>query len=441
MESAMEKKKASVTTLGCRVNQYESQACAEVFTKHGYTIVSAQENCDAYLINTCSVTAESDRKCRQTIRRICQAAQENHAIVILCGCHIQAHFKEYPAGERLFVCGNTDKPLFVQRVLEGLPCPNPCPSRDEMTHYDSASVSSSRNTRAFIKIEDGCDNFCTYCIVPHLRGPVRSRKPEEVEKEARRLAENGFREVVLTGIETSFYGRDLEQKTDLADLARRISAVEGIERIRFGSLRPTLFTEEFTRRLSAIPKILPHFHLSVQSGSDRILAMMKRDYGKKDILDVFKTVRRHFPDVTFSADLICGFPGELEADLEDSAQVIEKGMLLHSHVFPYSERPGTPAAEMRNPIPVHQRKDRCARLLSLGSKIARETIEDFKDREMKVLVEKVSGNRAYGYTENFIYTAFAPSPDLKAGEIVSVILTGDADRKPSLWVAKAKLKG
>ena len=432
-------KKAAILTLGCRVNQYESQTCAELFEKYGYRLSSVEEDCDVYLINTCSVTAESDRKCRQAIRKLCTRAAANRGCVVICGCHIQGHFEDYTSLPSVHLCGNTNKARFLESVLTGNAYETPCPPREEMLFYDTACLSSSTNTRAFIKIEDGCDNFCTYCIVPHLRGPVRSRPAEEVVEEAKRLADNGFREVVLTGIETSFYGRDLKNGIDLAELSRMVSEVKGIHRIRFGSLRPTLFTEEFTQRLSEVSKVLPHFHLSIQSGSNRVLAMMGRDYTKQDILKVFSTVRTYFPEATFSADLICGFPGEFESDVDDSAEIIEKGMLLHSHVFPYSERPGTPAAQMANPIPVRLRKERCARLVSLGEKISRENILDRKGKICRVLVEKIIGNRAFGYTEQFIHTVFSVSPAVKKGEIVTVRLSGDTERKPGQWFAKATM--
>ncbi len=435
MDAPMEKR-AGVLTLGCRVNQYETQACSELISSYGYRIVPLQEDCDLYFINTCSVTAESDRKCRQAIHKVLAMAEKRNAVVVLCGCHIQAHPEATIHQERVYRCGNTDKVAFVGKVLEGTALKAEIPAREQMKEFYPSRVCSSKNTRAFIKIEDGCDNFCSYCIVPHLRGPVRSRPVQEVLAEAERLSQNGYRELVLTGIETSFYGKDLPLQTDLCSLAEAVSQIPGVDRIRFGSLRPTLFTEDFTKRLSRIPKILPHFHLSIQSGSNKILAMMKRYYDRQEVFDVFDRLRRYFPDVTFSADLICGFPGETEQDFSDSAEMVRKGSLLHAHIFPYSERPGTPAAQIRCQVPVRLRKERCAKLLSLAQRVAKETILDFQEKRFSVLVEKKNGAVAYGYTENFIYTQFY-CPEAAAGDLIPVVLNGIVEHKPGELVAKA----
>lgn len=430
--------KASIVTLGCRVNQYESQACGEIIASYGYDIVPLQKGCHLYFVNTCSVTAESDRKCRQSIHKVLEMAKEEGATVILCGCHIQAHPQSFYEGAKVFRCGNGDKSEFVRKVMEGAAPKDEIPLREEMKQFYPTRVCRSKNTRAFLKIEDGCDNFCSYCIVPHLRGPVRSRPVDEILQEAGRLADNGYQELVLTGIETSFYGKDLEAPTDLCTLAQEVGKLEKVKRIRFGSLRPTVFTEEFTRRLSENEKILPHFHLSIQSGSDKILAMMRRNYSRQDIFQVFDRVRRYFPQVTFSADLICGFPGETEQDYADSVETVNKGRFLHAHIFPYSERPGTPAAQMQCQVPVHLRKERCARLLSHSEKIARDTILDHRGNTFEMLVEKTFGNAAFGYTENFIYTQVY-APQAKPGDIIKVTLNGQTDRKGGATVAKAQL--
>ncbi|MBQ9543566.1 MAG: MiaB/RimO family radical SAM methylthiotransferase, partial [Clostridia bacterium] len=317
-----QKKKLGAVTLGCRVNQYETQACCEIFESFGYETSEPSEDCDAFFLNTCSVTLESDRKSRQMISRLVKFARPSGAPVVVCGCHVQAHPDEVFDYDRIYLCGNADKSAFVRSFLEGECAGVSVPSRKEMDRFYPAGVSFSKNTRAFVKIEDGCDNFCSYCIVARLRGPVRSRPADEVEADVRRLAANGYREIVLTGIETSFYGRDPGGE-DLVSLSERVSRIEGVERIRFGSLRPTLFTRDFSRRLSGVEKVMPHFHLSVQSGSDRILSLMRRGYGRDDVLRAFENVREFFADAAFSADVICGFPGETEEDFLLSASLVE----------------------------------------------------------------------------------------------------------------------
>jgi threonylcarbamoyladenosine tRNA methylthiotransferase MtaB len=250
-----DKPKVHIETLGCRVNQYESQACKEIFEAFGYECVDYTNWIDCYFINTCSVTLESDRKSRNMIRRMINEARYNNAKVIVCGCHVQANPEEEFDYDNIYLCGNQNKADFVKKVLEGAAEKKEIPQRSEMKCFFDTPVTSSKNTRAFIKIEDGCDNFCSYCIVPYLRGPVRSRDPISILREVEALADKGYTEVVLTGIETSYFGKDLQDGWDLAVLAEKIAQFDKIKRIRFGSLRPTLFTEDFCKRLSAVKKL------------------------------------------------------------------------------------------------------------------------------------------------------------------------------------------
>ena len=308
-----------------------------------------------------------------------------------------------------------------------------------MKCFFDTPVTSSKNTRAFIKIEDGCDNFCSYCIVPYLRGPVRSRDPISILREVEALAEKGYTEVVLTGIETSYFGKDLQEGWDLAVLAEKIAQFDKIKRIRFGSLRPTLFTEDFCKRLSAVKKIADHFHLSVQSGSNAVLAMMRRNYTREDLQSVFENIKKYFPSSNLSADIICGFPGETERDLKDSADIITKGRFLHTHIFPYSERPGTQAAKSAFQLPVSIRKQRASALLDHADKVARDVLTSFKDDEVEVLVEKTNGNLCFGYTSNFIHTKFTSSKPLQKGEIVKVRLSDQTLARSNSLTVKAEL--
>jgi len=431
--------KVHIETLGCRVNQYESQACKEVFEAFGYECVDYTNWVDCYFINTCSVTLESDRKSRNMIRRMIGEAKMKNAAAIVCGCHVQANPDEEFDYENIYLCGNSNKAEFVKRVLEHNAPKRDVPKRSEMKCFFDTPTTSSKNTRAFIKIEDGCDNFCSYCIVPYLRGPVRSRDPESILREARILAEKGYTELVLTGIETSYFGKDLEGGWDLASLAERISLTDGIKRIRFGSLRPTLFTEDFCRRLSAIDKIADHFHLSVQSGSNSVLTMMRRNYSHEDLLAVFENIKRYFPASNLSADIICGFPGETQRDLKDSADIISKGRFLHTHIFPYSERPGTSAAKSAFQLPVSVRKQRASELLEHADKIAREVLFSHKDQYHEVLVEKISANACFGYTSNFIHTRFPARDGIKKGQTVRVKLGEQTLARSNSLTVKAEL--
>lgn len=419
------KKKLGALTLGCRVNQYETQACCEIFESFGYAVSEPSGDCDAFFLNTCSVTLESDRKSRQMIARLVRLARSSGAPVLVCGCHVQAHPGEVFGYERVYFCGNSDKCAFVSDFLIGLARTEPVPARNEMDRFYPARVSGSKNTRAFVKIEDGCDNFCSYCIVARLRGPVRSRPAEEVEEDVCRLAANGFREIVLTGIETSFYGRDLGGE-DLVSLSERVGAVSGVERIRFGSLRPTLFTRDFCRRLSGVVKVMPHFHLSVQSGSDRVLSLMRRGYGRDDVLRSFDNVRTFFSDPAFSADVICGFPGETEEDFLSSVSLVEEGSLIHTHVFPYSERPGTLAASMPDSVPQAIRRSRAARLIARSDEVAASFIAAHAGKKKTVLVEKTGARHAVGHTENFITVRFPSFPGVSPGDLVGVVLNGES---------------
>ncbi len=423
-------------TLGCRVNQYETQACCEIFESFGYTVSEPSPDCSAFFVNTCSVTLESDRKSRQMISRLVRFARPTGAPVLVCGCHVQAHPDELFGYDRVYLCGNADKSAFVRSFLEGEEISRAVPARVEMRPYYPARVTGSKNTRAFVKIEDGCDNFCSYCIVARLRGPVRSRPADDVVAEVRDLAANGYREIVLTGIETSFYGRDLGGE-DLVSLSGRVAEVPGIERVRFGSLRPTLFTRDFSRRLSAVGKVMPHFHLSVQSGSDRILSLMRRGYGRKELLEAFENVREFFPDAAFSADVICAFPGETEDDLLLSASLVEEGSFVHTHVFPYSERPGTLAATLPDSVPVPLRRERAARLIALADRVARGFIAERAGKRMSVLAETVRSRFCYGYTENYVHTRFPAPPDVSTGDLVPVILSGESSAVRGTLCAEA----
>jgi threonylcarbamoyladenosine tRNA methylthiotransferase MtaB len=258
-----------------------------------------------------------------------------------------------------------------------------------------------------------------------VRGRVRSRSQEEIVNEVTRLSQNGYREIVLTGIETGAYGEDFSERASLPDLVEAVSAVSGIERIRFGSLKPSLFTDEFCSRLSAVSRVMPHFHLSLQSGSDRVLAAMRRKYGREEALRAIETIYRYFPDAGLSADLICGFPGETEPDFLETVSLVEEAKLLHTHIFPFSPREGTRAYEMKDDVPPEEKKRRCACLLSKAKEMSIHFALQREGRTYRVLCERIRSGFAFGYTENFIYTKTPASPDLAVGEVFPVVLSSE----------------
>ncbi|MBQ9717526.1 MAG: MiaB/RimO family radical SAM methylthiotransferase, partial [Clostridia bacterium] len=342
----------SVTTLGCRVNQYESLSFTEGLKKYGIHVVRPGEPCDAAIVNTCTVTAESDRKSRQMIRRA--ASYADH--VIVTGCFAQISADTAAAIDKVtYVCGNGGKASLADTVYAILTGTyggdkNNVGAPDG---YDAVEMVTSQpeRTRSYIKIEDGCENRCAYCIIPKARGPVRSKKPETVLEEAKALAAAGCREVILTGIETASYGMDFEGRQPygyrLAELIGEIAAVDGIERIGLGSLEPTVMSDYFVGTLASTPKILPHFHLSIQSGCSRTLAEMKRRYNADMARTALRRMRDAMPDVTFSCDVIVGFPGETEEDFSETLEFCREARFLHMHIFPYSKRAGTVAAERK----------------------------------------------------------------------------------------------
>ncbi len=428
--------KAAYLTLGCRVNQYETQCIREELEREGFMLGSIDEPCDVYVINTCAVTAESVRKGRQAIRRALRQKEQNpNAIVCVCGCYAQGSFKDgisLPQGIDV-LAGNSRKNALAKEILrlyqKKSENRNPLDLREDIAivrQYETLSLCRSHNARAFVKIEDGCNSFCSYCYVPLVRGRVRSRPLDEVKREVLALTENGYREVVLTGIETGAWGEDLEGTNSLCDLVEAIHSIPGLERIRFGSLKPSLFSDDFCQRLRDMSKVLPHFHLSLQSGSDSILQKMNRKYGRAEEEAAINSIYAAFPDAGLSADFICGFPGETEADFLDSVSLVRKAGLLHTHIFPFSPRAGTRAETMEQTVSEEEKKERCAYLLKEAKKSSLTFAEKRVGKQYHVLCERIKDGNMLGYTENFIYTKTPVPSSVQVGEIYSVRLTKDS---------------
>ncbi|MBQ8432280.1 MAG: tRNA (N(6)-L-threonylcarbamoyladenosine(37)-C(2))-methylthiotransferase MtaB [Clostridia bacterium] len=402
-----------IYTLGCKVNQYESEAIAEAFASRGFSVLSPTAVCDVYIINTCTVTAESDRKARQFIRR---AIHKNpKAYLLVTGCLAQTDPAQIAAIEGVdFICGNHNKMAIVDAAVALLQgerknsAPTILHDAPEANGFEPMQITRFDRTRAYVKIEDGCESKCTYCIIPEARGTIRSKPVQDVLAEVQALTENGCKEIVLTGIETASYGKDLKNTT-LGELLLAVDRIPGVGRIRLGSLDPSLMKQSFVDHIAGLSSLAPHFHLSMQSGSDRILAAMKRKYNAKMAMEGMERLRRAIPDVQFTTDIIVGFPGETEADFEATVDFVRRAGFLMVHVFPYSKRKGTPAAIMPNQVPEEEKHRRVAALTKVQDEIRQRILCEQVGKTVPVLFETYKNGVAYGHTPSFIEVA-CPSP-------------------------------
>ncbi len=423
---------AAIITLGCKVNQYESEAIAERLESFGFKILPPEEKADIYIINTCTVTSEADRKSRQTIRRARRYSQ--NASVIVVGCFAE---NDPAAAEKIdgvsYIIGNKNKLFAADAALEivknGTPKAPVTIADGKMEtekKIEKMEITKAPRTRAYVKICDGCDGKCSYCIISTVRGNVRSREISDIRHEVETLVRGGCREVVLTGIETASYGRDIGVTLDA--LLYEISCIDGLERIRMGSLEPTVMRPEFIKALSEIPHIVPHFHLSLQSGCTKTLGAMRRKYTAETAMSKLEALRAVMPDVMFTTDIIVGFPGETDDDFKETMDFVRRARLLSMHVFAYSKRDGTPAAERRDQIPESVKHERSSRLISLGCEITNDIIAEYinKTPEADVLFESDIDGLHAGHTANFIEVR-TPLSGVKTGEIRRVRFTGVKD--------------
>ena len=422
-------KKVALHNLGCKVNAYETEAMQEILEQNGYEIVPFEEKADAYIVNTCSVTNMADKKSRQMLHRAKKMNPE--AVVIAAGCYVQS------AGEELLkdtsvdiLIGNNEK-VNLPSILENWEKEhNPLHVHDltrEHTYEELTLSHTAGHTRAFMKIQDGCNQFCTYCIIPYTRGRVRSRRLSDIVAEAGRLAENGYQEVVLTGIHLDSYGTDLEEHENLLTVIQEIAKIDGIKRIRLGSLEPRIMTEEFMAGLAAEEKLCPHFHLSLQSGCDATLKRMNRRYSAEEFRQCCERLRRHFDDPALTTDVIVGFPGETEEEFTATVEFLKDICFYETHVFKYSRRKGTKADRMPDQIPEQIKNQRSDVLLALTEKNSGEYRKKLLGRTVKVLLEEEStiGGTTYlaGHTREYVKVAVAPET-AAAGEIIDVKVTG-----------------
>lgn len=410
-------------TLGCKVNQYDSQAMLELFEQAGYQPGDFDQPCDVYVINTCTVTGTGDKKSLQAVRR---ARRLNPAAdIIVCGCMAQRDGEKLLADTDARLILGTARRAEIVTLLE----------QAQREHTRLCAVTDVRRaafepllithqegrTRATLKIQEGCDRFCTYCIIPYVRGGIRSRSVQDVRDEAARLAQAGYREIVLTGIHLTSYGRDLKNGDTLLSVIRAVHDIAGVERIRLGSLEPVIATADFARALGEMPKLCPQFHLALQSGCDSVLRRMRRRYDTAAFRESAQALRAVFPDCALTTDVMSGFPGETDAEHRQSLDFCREMRFARMHVFPYSEREGTAAATMPDPVPRHIREERARELIALGADMA----EDYRRAQLgtvrRVLFEQCAEGVSVGYTPEYMR---CEAPGTVCGQTLPVRMTG-----------------
>lgn len=421
--------KAALHNLGCKVNAYETEAMQQILEEAGYEIVPFSEYADVYVINTCSVTNMADRKSRQMLHRA--KKQNPDAIVVGAGCYVQTKEAQALVDESIdIVIGNNKKHELVPLLREYEASHRKMACVADVNHekqaYEELSLSrTAEHTRAFIKVQDGCNQFCTYCIIPFARGRVRSRELPDVLQEIRTLAKSGYREVVLTGIHLSSYGVDNGES--LLHLIEAVHELEGIERIRLGSLEPRIVTDAFAKRLSELPKICPHFHLSLQSGCDTVLSRMNRRYDTAEYEAGCALLRRYFEHPAITTDVIVGFPGETDEEFETTERYLERIHFYEMHIFQYSRREGTKAAAMPDQVPEAVKKERSEKLLALGHRMSEEFRRYYLGRQVTALLEEeflYDGKRYYtGYTKEYVKVAVETEKDLSNTFVTGTLKT------------------
>lgn len=410
-------------TLGCKVNQYDSQAMLELFERAGYQPGDFDQPCDVYVINTCTVTGTGDKKSLQAVRR---ARRLNPAAdIIVCGCMAQRDGEKLLADTDARLILGTARRAEIVTLLE----------QAQREHTRLCAVTDVRRaafepllithqegrTRATLKIQEGCDRFCTYCIIPYVRGGIRSRSVQDVRDEAARLAQAGYREIVLTGIHLTSYGRDLKNGDTLLSVIRAVHDIAGVERIRLGSLEPVIATADFARALGEMPKLCPQFHLALQSGCDSVLRRMRRRYDTAAFRESAQALRAVFPDCALTTDVMSGFPGETDAEHRQSLDFCREMRFARMHVFPYSEREGTAAATMPDPVPRHIREERARELIALGADMAEEYRRAQLGTVRRVLFEQCAEGVSVGYTPEYMR---CEAPGAVCGQTLPVRMTG-----------------
>ncbi|MCR5186279.1 MAG: tRNA (N(6)-L-threonylcarbamoyladenosine(37)-C(2))-methylthiotransferase MtaB [Clostridia bacterium] len=409
-------KKVAFLTLGCKVNSYETNGMIQNFISNGYEVVGFNSYADVYVINTCTVTNMSDRKSRKFIRE--PKRINPRAIVVACGCYVQVAKEKLENIEDIdLTIGNNEKKDIVQIVENYMTTKNKLVDIDNVLYSDEycefGNVTYTEKTRAVIKIQDGCDRFCTYCIIPFARGKIRSRRPENIISEIEKIAQNGIKEVVITGIHVASYGKDFKNNYGLIDILEEINKIKGIERIRLGSLEPLIIDEAFLKRLVKLEKVCHHFHLSLQSGCDETLKRMNRRYTTEEFLKVTKLLRENYLDVILTTDIIVGFPGETNEEFERTRKFLEEVKFYKMHVFKYSQRNGTKAAVMPNQVSGEEKDKRSKILLEMSDELEKEYLKQYIGKEIEVLFEEKIGEYVVGHTANYLMSIYKTDENIE----------------------------
>lgn len=412
----MEKLKVAFCSLGCKVNQYETNAMAQKFIEHGYSVVDFEEPADIYIVNTCTVTSIADKKSRQMLRR---AKEHNeNSIVVACGCYAQVAAKEIEKIEDVnLVIGNNEKNDIIE-IIEKYRADNKVNEivsdvmyKEEYVEFGPTTY--TEKTRAVIKVQDGCDRFCSYCLIPFARGHIRSRSIDNVIEEVKKVVDDGFKEVVITGIHVASYGRDFKDGTTLIDLLEKINEVEGLQRIRLSSIEPIIMTDDFIERLSKLDKICDHFHLSLQSGCTETLKRMNRRYTAEEFFEATKRLRAKFPNAALTTDVIVGFPGETEVEFNETYEFLKKIKFYHMHVFKYSPRKGTKAAVMPNQVDSKIKEIRSKKLIELSDESELEYNKSYIGKKVQVLFEEKDNGYYKGHTKNYMVVKYRTDEGLE----------------------------
>ena len=415
-------KRVAFITLGCKVNQYETNAMAQEFIEKGYKIVEHTEVADIYVINTCTVTNMSDRKSRQMLRRVKELNKE--AIIVACGCYVQVAKEEVEKIKEVdLILGNNEKKNIVELVEKfqnekiGKEKKSELEEVEDVMHkkdfVEFGNVVYTEKTRAVIKVQDGCDRFCSYCIIPYARGRVRSRKPENVISEIEKISKKGIKEVVITGIHIASYGKDFKEEYRLIDLLEEINKIDGIERIELGSIEPLLITEEFVKRLKKLEKICHHFHLSLQSGCNETLKRMNRRYSIEEFKNIVDLLKKNYEDVNLTTDIIVGFPGETEEEFNKTYEFLKEIKFYKMHIFKYSQRKGTKAAVMKGQIDGNKKEERSRKLIELSDKNEEEYNKKYIGKEVEILWEEEKEGFYKGHTKNYILAYLKADNEIK----------------------------
>lgn len=408
-------KKVAFLTLGCKTNQYETNGMMQQFLDAGYEICNADEEPDIYIVNTCTVTNIADRKSRQSLRKV---KNKKDTIVVAVGCYAQVAkdtLQNMP--EIDIILGNKEKKNIIKYIEDYEISKNKIVDvaninmQQDFDEY--GCITYTEKARTTIKIQDGCNNFCSYCLIPYARGRVRSRNKENILEEARKIANEGIKEIVLTGIHIASYGKDFNEEYELVDLLEDLNKIEGIERIRLGSLEPTIITEEFVERLSKLDKICNHFHLSLQSGCDETLKRMNRKYTTKEFREVVKRLRDNIKDVNLTTDIIVGFPGETEEEFNTTYEFLKEIKFYKMHIFKYSKRDGTIAATMPNQIDGNIAEQRSKKLIELSERNQKEYEKKYAGKEVEVLFEEKQGEYWVGHTRNYMLVKYKSNQNLE----------------------------